>query len=144
MIKEFQKFIMRGNVIDLAVGLIIGAAFSGIITSLVNDIIMPPIGLALGGVDFSNIFILLREGTTPAPYASLAAAREAGAVVIAVGAFLNLVINFLIVAFAVFLLVKAVNAMQDRFAKKEAPPAPAGPTTEERLVTVLEKLEKKV
>jgi large conductance mechanosensitive channel len=144
MIKEFQKFIMRGNVIDLAVGLILGAAFGAIVTSLVNDIIMPPIGMILGGVDFTNIYITLREGTTPAPYASLAAAREAGAVVIAIGAFLNLVINFLIVALAVFLLVKAVNTMQDRFAKKEAPAAPAGPTTEERLVTVLEKLEKKV
>jgi large conductance mechanosensitive channel len=144
MIKEFQKFIMRGNVLDLAVGIIIGGAFGAIVTSLVNDVIMPPIGVLLGGVDFSNIYILLRDGTTVGPYASLQAARDAGAVVIAIGLFINALINFLIVGFAVFLLVRSVNAMTERMKKPEAPPAPAGPTTEEKLVAVLEKLEQKM
>jgi large conductance mechanosensitive channel len=144
MLREFQKFIMRGSVVDLAVGVIIGAAFGSIVTSLVNDVIMPPIGLILGGVDFSNIFILLQEGDPAGPYRSLQAAQDAGAVVIAIGAFINALINFLIIALAVFLVVRAVNNLQDRFIKKEAPAAPAGPTTEERLVSVLEKLETKL
>lgn len=143
MLKEFQKFIMRGNVIDLAVGLIMGGAFGAIVASLVNDVIMPPIGVILGGVDFSSLYIKVKDSVPPLPEgASLAAAREAGASVIAYGAFINTVINFLIVAFAVFLLVRAVNTMMERAKKKEeaAPAAPAAPTTEEKLLTAIEKL----
>ncbi len=112
MIGEFRKFIMRGNVLDLAVGIIIGAAFTGIVNSLVNDIIMPPIGFALGGLDFSNIYVLLKPGAEiPGPYASLAEAQAAGAVTLNIGVFISAIINFLIVAFVVFLLVRAVNRM---------------------------------
>jgi large conductance mechanosensitive channel len=139
MIKEFRAFIMRGNVIDLAVGIIIGAAFGAIVQSLVNDIIMPPIGYALNGVDFTDLFIAL-DGQT---YASLAVAKEAGAPTINYGVFINAVINFVIVALAVFLLVKAVNTMMERMKKKEeVAAAAAGPTTEERLVETLDKLTK--
>ncbi len=112
MIGEFRKFIMRGNVLDLAVGIIIGEAFTGIVNSLVNDIIMPPIGFALGGLDFSNIYVLLKPGAEiPGPYASLAEAQAAGAVTLNFGLFISAIINFLIVAFVVFLLVRAVNRM---------------------------------
>jgi large conductance mechanosensitive channel len=122
MLNEFKEFIARGNVVDLAVGVIIGAAFGGIVTSLVNDIMMPPIGKALGGVDFSNLFLVLGGGTYP----SLKAAKEAGAATINYGVFINVVINFLIVAFVLFMVVKAMNRM-----KREAPaPAPA-PTEKE-------------
>lgn len=138
MIKEFRQFIMRGNVIDLAVGVIIGAAFGAIVSSLVNDIILPPIGYILGGVDFSNLFISLNGQA----YASLAAAQEAGAATINYGLFINALIKFLIVALAVFLLVKAVNTMMDRFKKEEKAAAPAGPTTDERLIETLDKLTK--
>jgi large conductance mechanosensitive channel len=110
MVEEFKKFIMRGNVIDLAVGIIIGAAFSTIVNSLVNDILMPPIGYILGGVDFSNLFISL-EGVS---YESLAAAQEAGAATINYGVFLNAVINFLIIGVAIFFVIKAVNRLQSR------------------------------
>ena len=116
MIQEFKKFVVRGNVLDLAVAVILGAAFGAIVTSLVNDIIMPPIGMLLGGVDFTNLFINLSGGS----YASLAAAEEAGAAVIRYGIFLNTVINFLIVAFAIFLVIKTVNSMQKK--EKIAPP----------------------
>lgn len=119
MFKEFKAFALRGNVLDLAVGVIIGAAFGKIVTSLVNDLIMPPIGLALGGLDFSNLFIDL-SGTGPA---SLAAARDAGLPVIAYGAFINTVLDFLIVAAAIFLLIRQVN----RFVAPPAPPAEAPP-----------------
>lgn len=122
MWKEFKEFIMRGNVIDLAVGIIIGAAFGKIVTSLVNDIIMPPIGLLLGKVDFSNLFINL----SGQPYATLAEAKDAGAATINYGLFINNVIDFLIVAVAVFLVVRAVNRLRR---KPEA--APAVPTTKE-------------
>ena len=139
MIKEFRAFVMRGNVIDLAVGIIIGAAFGAIVQSLVNDIIMPPIGYLLNGVDFTDLFIALDGGS----YASLAIAKEAGAPTINYGVFINALINFLIVAFAVFLLVKAVNTMMERMKKKEeVAAAAAGPTTEERLVETLDKLTK--
>ncbi|MCJ7442310.1 MAG: large conductance mechanosensitive channel protein MscL [Thermoanaerobaculaceae bacterium] len=120
MFKEFKEFAMRGNVLDMAVGIIIGAAFGRIITSLVNDVIMPPIGLLLGKVDFSSLFINL-SGT---PYASLADARKAGAAVIGYGAFLNTILDFVVVAFVIFLLIRQVNKM-----KKE--PAPAAATTRE-------------
>lgn len=118
MLEEFKKFIMRGNVIDMAVGIIIGAAFGSIVNSLVNDIIMPPIGLLLGGVDFANLFVNLGPGA----HKTLAEAQEAGAPTINYGLFLNTLITFLIVAFAVFLLVRAVNRLQER-GKEEAPPA---------------------
>jgi large conductance mechanosensitive channel len=120
MLKEFKTFIMRGNVIDLAIAVIIGAAFGRIVTSFVNDILMPPIGYALGGLDFSDLFISL-DGQS---YDSLAAAKAAGAATINYGVFLTTVLDFLIVAFFVFLIVKAMNAMQK-------PPAPAEPTTKE-------------
>lgn len=118
MIKEFKEFVMRGNVIDMAVGIIIGAAFGGIIKSLVADVIMPPIGLLLGGVDFSNIFINLSAGD----FVSLAEAQKAGAATINVGVFINTVLNFIIVAFAIFLLIRAVNKAKRT---EEEAPAPA-------------------
>ncbi len=113
MLKEFKAFIMRGNVLDLAVGIIIGAAFGTIVKSLVDDVIMPPVGLALGDVDFSNLFLLLKEGTKAAPpYASLADAKAAGAVTINYGQFINNLVTFIIVAFAVFLVVRAANRLR--------------------------------
>jgi large conductance mechanosensitive channel len=118
MLQEFKKFAMRGNVVDMAVGIIIGGAFGTIVKSLVSDVIMPPIGLLLGGVDFSDLFVTLSEGSVAGPYATLTAAQEAGAVTIGYGLFLNSVISFLIVAFAVFLLIKAINKLQ---AEEEAP-----------------------
>ncbi len=135
MIKEFQKFIMRGNVLDLAVGIIIGAAFGNIVNSLVKDIIMPPIGLLLGGVDFSNLFINLSGST----YASLKAAQDAGAATINYGVFLNTVINFLVIAFAVFLIVKAFNTASERLQKKQEA-APAAPPPPDPMVEVVNKL----
>jgi large conductance mechanosensitive channel len=112
MLQEFKKFAMRGNVVDMAVGIIIGGAFGTIVKSLVSDVIMPPIGLLLGGVDFSDLFVTLQEGSTAGPYATLEAAQAAGAVVVSYGVFLNSVISFLIVAFAVFLLIKSINKLQ--------------------------------
>jgi large conductance mechanosensitive channel len=112
MLKEFKEFALRGNVVDLAIGVIIGGAFGTIVSSLVNDIIMPPIGMLLGGVDFSDLFILLKEGDTVAPYATLADAQAAGAVTINYGVFINALISFLIVAWVVFLVVKAINRLQ--------------------------------
>ncbi|QEY25695.1 large-conductance mechanosensitive channel protein MscL [Neisseria zalophi] len=126
--KEFKEFIMRGNVIDLAVGMVIGTAFSGIVKSLVDDVIMPPIGILIGGVDFSNLFITLKEGTTPAPYASVAAAQEVGAVTMNIGLFINTLISFVIVAAAIFIVIKLINKM-----KREQPvveEAPAEPSEE--------------
>jgi large conductance mechanosensitive channel len=117
MLKEFKEFALRGNVVDMAVGIIIGAAFGTIVSSLVDDIVMPPIGLLLGGVDFSNLFVLLRTGSEPGPYASLAEAQAAGAVTINYGVFINAIISFLIVAFVMFLLIRGINRL-----KKEAPP----------------------
>lgn len=117
---EFKKFAMRGNVIDMAVGIIIGAAFGKIVDSLVKDVIMPPIGLLLGKVDFTNLFLVLKEGATPAPYNSLSAAQAAGAVTMNFGVFVNAVISFIIVAFAVFILIKAINELQAKIDKKEA------------------------
>lgn len=136
MIKEFRDFIMRGNVLDLAVGIIIGGAFGTIVNSLVNDILMPPIGLLLGGVDFSNLFINLSS----TPYDSLAAAQAAGAPTINYGLFVNNLISFLIIALAVFFVVKAYNTAMKRFEAKKEEPAPAGPTTEEKLNATLERL----
>lgn len=112
MFKEFKEFAVKGNVVDMAVGIIIGGAFGTIVKSLVDDIIMPPIGLILGGVDFSNIFLILKQGATPGPYAALADAKAAGAVTMNFGLFMSGVISFLIVAFAVFLLVKGINRLR--------------------------------
>ena len=120
MFKEFKAFAMRGNVLDLAVGFIMGGAFGTIVKSLVDDVIMPPIGLALGNVDFSNLFVVLKQGTKAAPpYSTIAEAHAAGAVTLNYGTFINTVIAFLIVAFAVFLLVRAANRMMP--AEAEAP-----------------------
>ncbi len=127
MLKEFKDFAMRGNVIDMAVGIIIGASFGAIIKSLVADILMPPIGLLLGDVDFANLFIVMREGVSPGPYLSLALAQEAGAVTLNYGLFINTLISFLIVAFLVFLLIRSIN----RLKKEEEAAAPAAPTTKE-------------
>ena len=126
MMKEFKDFAMRGNVVDMAVGIIIGAAFGTIVKSLVSDIIMPPIGLALGNVDFANIFSVLKEGATAGPYESLAAAQEAGAVTINWGVFINTIISFIIVAFCVFLIIRSINNM-----KREEEAPPAEPTTKD-------------
>jgi large conductance mechanosensitive channel len=126
MLKEFKEFAMRGNVVDMAVGIIIGGAFGTIVKSLVSDVVMPPIGLMLGGVDFSDLFVTLKQGATAGPYATLAAAQAAGAVTISYGLFINAVISFFIVAFAVFLLIKGVNKLKR---EKEAPAA--APTTKE-------------
>ena len=119
MFKEFKEFAMKGNVIDMAVGIIIGAAFGTIIKSLVDDVLMPPIGLLLGNVDFANLFMVIKEGKVASPYASIAAAKAAGAITVNIGVFINTIISFLIVAFSVFLVIKNVN----RF-KKEPPPDP--------------------
>jgi large conductance mechanosensitive channel len=127
MLKEFKEFAMRGNVVDMAVGIIIGAAFGTIVTSLVADVLMPPIGLLLGNIDFANLFIVLKEGTKASgPYVSLAAAKAAGAVTINYGLFINTVISFLIVAFAVFLLIRSINRL-----KRQGEAPPAVPTTKE-------------
>lgn len=126
MFKEFREFAMKGNVLDMAVGIIIGAAFGTIVNSLVQDVIMPPIGLLLGNVDFSNIFVVLKEGKVAGPYASVAAAKSAGAVTINFGVFVNTIISFVIVAFAVFLLVRTIN----RLRRQEETPPPV-PTTKE-------------
>ncbi|MCA9809643.1 MAG: large-conductance mechanosensitive channel protein MscL [Candidatus Dadabacteria bacterium] len=133
MFKEFREFAIKGNVVDMAVGIIIGAAFGTIVQSLVNDVIMPPIGLALGNVDFSNLFVVLKEGVPPGPYAALADAQTAGAVTINYGLFINTVISFVIVAFAVFILVKNINRLKRQ--QEEAPPAPPEPSNEEKLLT---------
>ena len=125
MLKEFKEFALRGNVIDMAVGIVIGAAFGTIVKSLVDDVIMPPIGLALGGVDFANFFALLKAGSPAGPYASLADAQAAGAVTVNYGMFINNVVSFLIVAFVMFLLIRTINRLQ----REEE--APAEPTTKE-------------
>lgn len=140
MINEFKEFIAKGNVMDMAVGIIIGAAFTAIVTSLVSDLINPVIGIITGGTDFSSKYVVL-SGTAPAG-ASLQAARDAGANVFAYGSFISAVINFLIIAFVVFLLVKAVNRIKDSAMGKaeEAPAAPAGPTSEELLAQIRDEL----
>jgi large conductance mechanosensitive channel len=135
MLKEMKEFAMRGNVVDMAVGIIIGVAFGAIVASFVGDVLMPIVGLLLGGADFSNMFLLLREGTTPGPYASLEAARAAGAVTVAYGVLLNTIVNFVIVASFLFVLVKGMNAT--RKAQAEAPPEAPAPTSE---VVLLEEI----
>ena len=121
--QDFKAFIMRGNVVDLAVGMVVGTAFSGIVKSLVDDVIMPPIGLLIGGVDFSNLFITLKDGAkVVGPYPSLAAAKAAGAVTLNIGTFINTVISFLIIAAAIFAVIQVLNKLQRKQAE-EAPPA---------------------
>lgn len=126
MMKEFKEFALKGNMVDMAVGIIIGAAFGSIVNSLVADIIMPPIGLLLGNVDFTNLFVLLKEGKVPGPYASAAAAKAAGAVIFSYGVFINTIINFLIVAFSLFLVVRRINAL-----KRQKEVSPAAQVTKE-------------
>ncbi len=129
MLEEFKQFAMRGNVVDMAVGIIIGGAFGKIVSSFVNDVIMPPIGMLMGNVDFGSLFINL-SGTE---YASLAAAEEAGAAVIRYGAFINTILDFVIIAFAIFMVIRAMNKMKK--AEEAAPPAPPEPSAEEKLLT---------
>lgn len=121
MLKEFKEFAVRGNVVDLAVGIIIGGAFGTIVKSLVDDIIMPPIGLAVGRVDFKELFAVLRQGTPAGPYPTVAQAQAAGAVTLNYGNFINNLVTFLIVAFAVFLLVRAINRLHQRPTDPDAP-----------------------
>jgi large conductance mechanosensitive channel len=135
MIQEFKEFIQRGNVVDLAVAVVIGGAFGKIVTSFVEDVLMPPIGLILGGADFANLFFNL----SGKEFASVAAAKAAGAPTLNYGLFLNNIINFLIVAFAVFLVVKAINRLQ----KPAAPPPPPGPTKDQVLLTEIRDLLKR-
>ncbi|WP_145104872.1 large conductance mechanosensitive channel protein MscL [Cereibacter sediminicola] len=140
ILDEFRSFIAKGNVMDMAVGIIIGAAFTGIVSSLVADLINPVIGLITGGIDFSNLFVNLGDGD----YTSLAAAREAGAPVFAYGAFITAVINFLIIAWVVFLLVKMVNRVKETALHKSPPAAeaePAGPTQEQLLAEIRDLLK---
>lgn len=135
--QEFKEFIMRGNVIDLAVGMVVGTAFSGIVKSLVDDVIMPPIGLLLGNVDFSNLFITLKDGAAPPAdgYATLAAAQSAGAVTLNIGLFINTLVSFLIVATAIFIVVKLINKM-----KRESPPEPEAPAAPSEEVLLLREI----
>ncbi len=128
MLKEFKEFAMRGNMVDMAVGIIIGAAFGTIVASLVADIIMPPIGLALGDVDFSNLFAVIKDGTPAGPYLSLDEAKAAGAVTINYGVFVLTLISFIIIALALFFLVRAINKAKRSM---ESPAVPAEPTTKE-------------
>lgn len=127
MLKEFKEFAIKGNVLDMAVGIIIGAAFGTIVKSLVDDVLMPPIGILLGNVDFSAFFIILKEGTGLPPYNTLVEAKNAGAVTLNYGTFINNIISFLIVAFSVFLVIKGMNKLRR---EKEAAPAPE-PTTKD-------------
>ena len=125
LLNDFKAFLMKGNVIDLAVGMVVGTAFTGMVKSLVDDVIMPPIGLLIGGVDFSNLFLTLKEGAKAAgPYATLAAAKDAGAVTMNIGLFINTLISLVIVGFAIFMVVKATSKLQKQ-------PQPADPTTKE-------------
>ncbi len=140
MFKEFKAFAMRGSVVDLAVGIVIGAAFGAIVGSFVADVLMPPIGLLLGNVDFSNMFLLLKDGNPAGPYASLAQAKAAGAVSLNVGLFVNTIINFLIVAFAIFMVVKGINRMKRQEAA--APAAPPAPTKDQVLLSEIRDLLK--
>jgi large conductance mechanosensitive channel len=127
MVKEFKEFAVKGNVVDMAVGIIIGGAFGTVVKSFVDDVLMPPLGLLIGDIDFQDILLVLREGSTPGPYETLAAAREAGAVTLNMGLFINAAVSFAIVAFAVFLLVKGMNRLKRA---EEATPPPA-PTTKD-------------
>jgi len=142
MLKEFKEFAIKGSVVDLAVGVVIGGAFGGIVASLVKDVIMPPIGLLIGGVDFSNLFVVLKDGLKAAPpYASLAAAQAAGAVTLNLGLFINTVINFLIVGLSMFIVVKGINRLRRQH--EEAPPPPAPPRSELLLEEIRDLLKRR-
>ncbi|GMV38243.1 MAG: large-conductance mechanosensitive channel [Fimbriimonadales bacterium] len=135
MLKEFREFALKGSMLDLAIGLILGTAFGAVVASLVKDVLMPPIGVLLGGVDFSNMFVVLKEGSPEGPYPSLDAASKAGAATLNYGVFVNVVINFVIVSFAVFLLVKSFNKVRRQQPEAEAaaePPAEVALLTEIR------------
>ena len=136
-IKEFKEFAMKGNVMDMAVGVIIGGAFGKIVTSLVNDVLMPVISLATGGIDFTDLFVNLGEGN----YATLAAAKEAGAAVLAYGQFVQNVIDFIIIAFCIFLMIKAMNKLKKK--EEPAPEAPKGPSQEDLLAEIRDLLKQK-
>jgi len=139
MLKEFKEFAMKGNVVDMAVGIIIGVAFGAIVNSVVGDVLMPVVGFLAGGMDFSNMFVLLKDGAKAAgPYASLNDAKDAGAVTVAYGALINTIVNFLIVAFALFLLIKAMNTAKRAPAAELAVPPP--PSKEELLLTQIRDL----
>jgi len=138
MLKEFKEFAAKGNMLDMAVGIVIGAAFATIITSLVNDIIMPPIGMALGGVDFTELYAILQQGDPAGPYATLLAAKEAGAVTINWGIFVNSLIIFLIVAFALFVVIKGFNKMQRE--EEAAPEVMPEPSDEAKLLSEIRDL----
>lgn len=133
MLKEFREFALKGNMIDLAVGVVLGAAFSTVVNSLVKDVLMPPLGAIVGGLDFSNMFFVIREGKTPGPYASPASAAEAGAVTLNYGLFANAVVSFLIVALALFIVVRAMNRL--RKSDAAAPEASPAPSVEVTLLT---------
>lgn len=137
MLKEFKEFAMKGNFVDMAIGIVIGAAFSTIVKSFVDDIIMPVVGLLTGGVDFSNMFAVIKDGAEGASYATVEAAAEAGAVTINYGQFINALVTFLIVAFALFIVVKGMNKAKEAAAKQEEEEAakPAGPSDEVKLLT---------
>lgn len=134
MLKEFRDFIKRGNVLDLAVAVVLGAAFGAIVASLVNDILMPILGLVTGGLDFTNLFVALDGGT----YATLQAAKDAGAATLNYGLFLNAILNFVVIAFAIFMIVRQVNKMKKQEAA--APPPPPAPTAEEKLLAEIRDL----
>ncbi len=137
---EFREFAIKGSVVDLAVGVVIGTAFGKIVDSLVRDVIMPPVGLLLGRVDFSNLFVLLKEGTPPGPYLTVEAAAKAGAVTLNIGLFLNALVSFLIVAWAIFLVVKVINRLKRE--REVAPPPPPAPSQEAVLLAEIRDLLK--
>ena len=142
MFREFKEFALKGNLVDMAVGLTMGVAFGALAASFVGDVFSPPLGLLLGGVDFGNMFVVLREGAkTAGPYASLAAAREGGAVVVTYGLFINAAVNFLIVAFVMFMVIKAMNKLKKQEAA--APTPQPGPTPEQKLLTEIRDLLKR-
>jgi large conductance mechanosensitive channel len=124
MLKEFKEFALKGNVVDMAVGIVLGVAFGAIIKSLVDDLLMPPLGLVLGSADFTNLFMIIKEGATPGPFATLAEAQKAGAVTVNYGLFINTIVNFVIVAFALFLVIRNMNELRRRMEKPEAEAAP--------------------
>jgi len=128
MFKEFKEFALKGNVMDMAVGIILGVAFGAIVKSLVDDLLMPPLGLILGSADFTNLFVVIKEGATPGPFATLADAHKAGAVTVNYGLFINTIVNFVIVAFALFLVIRNINELRRR---TEKPAATAAPVTKE-------------
>ena len=141
MLNEFKEFAMKGNVVDMAVGIVIGAAFGTIVKSFVSDVLMPPIGILLGDINFNNLFYVIKEGAVSGPYETVAQAAEAGAVTINWGVFINTIISFIIVALAVFFVIKAINNMRKQ--EEEAPSAPPEPSNEEILLTEIRDLLKR-